>query len=110
MPPPVTVTVPLRAVVPVLAVVFTAKLPLLLPLVGVVLSQLWSSLTVQLTFEVTVTFVDVAPAPTDSDEEPSVRLLEPPHRLSTSGASFSPLLTPAAFCAMHFDVAGGYTV
>jgi hypothetical protein len=39
-PPPVTVTVPLRAVVPVFAVTLTVKLPLLVPLVGDAVSQL----------------------------------------------------------------------
>ena len=38
-PPPVTVTVPVRLVVPVFAVALTVKLPLLLPLVGEALSQ-----------------------------------------------------------------------
>jgi hypothetical protein len=38
-PPPVTVTVPLRLVVPVLAVALTVKLPLPEPLVGDALSQ-----------------------------------------------------------------------
>ena len=40
MPPPLTVTVPLRLVVPVFAVALTVKLPLPEPLVGEALSQL----------------------------------------------------------------------
>ena len=55
MPPPVTVTVPLRLAVPVFAVALTVKLPLLVPLAGETLSQLWLSVTVQLTFAVTDT-------------------------------------------------------
>jgi hypothetical protein len=39
IPPPLTVTVPERLVVPVLAVALTVKLPLLAPLVGEALSQ-----------------------------------------------------------------------
>jgi hypothetical protein len=39
MPPPVTVTVPLRLAVPVFAVALTVKLPLPEPLVADVLSQ-----------------------------------------------------------------------
>ena len=54
-PPPVTVTVPVRAAVPVLAVALTVKLPLLVPLVGETVIQVWLSVTVQLTFAVTAT-------------------------------------------------------
>ena len=62
MPPPVTVTVPVRAAVPVFAVALTAKLPLLLPEAGEALSQLWLSVIVQLTFAVTDTDDDEATA------------------------------------------------
>ena len=66
-PPPVTVTVPLRAAVPVFAVALTVKLPLLVPLVGEAVSQLWLSVTVQLTFAVTVTGDDEAPDANERD-------------------------------------------
>ena len=61
-PPPVTVTVPVRLVVPVFAVALTRKLPLLLPEATEIVSQLWLSVTVQPTFEVTVTVDDDAAA------------------------------------------------
>jgi hypothetical protein len=54
-PPPVTLPCPRGLVLPVFAVALTVKLPLLLPLVGEALSQVWSSVTVQLTFAVTLT-------------------------------------------------------
>src|SRR5262249_11999671 len=103
-PPPLTETVPLRLAVPVFAVALMEKLPLLLPLAGDSLSQLWSSVAVQLTWAVPGTACDAAPAPSDADDGEMVRLL-PPHWLSTSGASFSPLPAPAAASAMHFEVA-----
>ena len=67
MPPPVTVTVPLRLAVPVLAVALTVKLPLLEPLVGETVSQDWLSVTVQLTFAVTDTAADEALDANDSE-------------------------------------------
>ena len=74
-PPPVTVTVPVRLVLPVFAVALTVKLPLLLPLVGEALSQVWSSVTVQLTFAVTLTADEDAAEASDSAVCDSVRLL-----------------------------------
>ena len=54
MPPPVTVTVPVRAVVAVFAVVaFTVIVALLEPEAGETVIQVWSSLTVHDTFDVT---------------------------------------------------------
>ena len=74
-PPPVTVTVPARLVLPVFAVALTVKLPLLLPLVGEALSQVWSSVTVQLTFAVTLTADEAAAEANDNEVCDSVRLL-----------------------------------
>ena len=45
MPPPFTVTVAVRSVLPVLAVTFTVTVPPLLPLFGLTVHQLWSLLT-----------------------------------------------------------------
>src|SRR5688572_2492506 len=104
------VTVPLRLEVPVFAVALTATLPLLAPLVGVALSQLWSSVTVQLTFAVMATGCEEAAAPKVMAEGETVRLLVPPQLPSTSTASRSPLPEPAAFSAMHFDTSGAYVV
>src|SRR6185295_15114432 len=55
MPPPVTVTAPVRAAAAVFAVTATASVPLLLPEAGVTVIQVWLSVVVQLTFAVTVT-------------------------------------------------------
>ncbi len=74
-PPPVTVTVPVRAAVPVLAVTLTETLPLLLPLTGEAVIHVWLSVTVQLTFAVTATGDDEAPEANDSAVGETVRLL-----------------------------------
>ena len=74
-PPPVTVTVPVRLAVPVFAVALTVKLPLLVPLVGEAVSQVWSSVTVQLTFAVTLTADEDAAEANDSAVCDNVRLL-----------------------------------
>ena len=74
-PPPVTVTVPVRAAVPVFAVALTVKLPLLLPLVAEAVIHVWLSVTVQLTFAVTVTGDDEAADANDSVVGDTVRLL-----------------------------------
>jgi hypothetical protein len=75
IPPPLTFTVPLRLAVPVFAVALTVKLPLLVPEVGETLSQVWSSLTVQLTFEVTAIGDEDAEEASDSEVGAIVRLL-----------------------------------
>ena len=53
--------------VPVFAVTLTASVPLLAPLPGVTLIQVWLSVTDQLTFAVTDTFMDAVAAPNDSE-------------------------------------------
>src|SRR5688572_21962342 len=110
MPLPEMVTVPLRTEVPVFAVALTATLPLLAPLPGEVVIQLWSSVTVQLTLAVTATGCEDAAAPSDIDVGETVRLLVPPQLPRTSAASLRPLPAPAAFNAMHFDTSGAYVV
>ena len=77
-PPPDTVTTPLRLAVPVFAVALTAKLPLFEPLAGDTEIQLWSSVTVQPPFEVTVTVDEEAVAANDSDVGAIVSCWLPP--------------------------------
>jgi hypothetical protein len=92
-PPPATVTVPVRFVVPVLAVALTVMLPLLVPEVGEALSQVWSSVTVQLTFAVTATGADEAAAASESVVGDTVRLLvDPPNTLATTEVARMPLV------------------
>src|SRR5688572_25885537 len=67
IPPPLTVTLPVRAAVPVFAVALIVKLLLLVPPVGETLSQLWLSLAVQLTFAVTDTGAVDAAAASDTE-------------------------------------------
>src|SRR5687767_3536355 len=111
MPPPVTDTVPLRLDVPVFAVALTVTLPLLAPDAGERVSQLWLALTVQFTFAVTAIAAEEGTALNDSEVGETVRLLPPPpHMLSTSVASLSPLPEPAAFSAMQRETSGAYVV
>ena len=76
--PPETVTVPVRDVLPVFAVTVTATLPLFEPLPGLTLIQLWLSVAVQLTLEVTVRLLVPAPAPTFKIGGLTDKLLLPP--------------------------------
>ena len=74
-PPPETVTVPLRAVVAVLAVAETVSVPLLVPLAGVTVIHVWLSVAVQLTLEVTETVELPAPEATESAVGETVSVL-----------------------------------
>src|SRR5262245_22711709 len=106
-PPPLTVTVPLRLVVPVFEVTLTVKLPLLVPLVGAALIQLWSSVTVHATFAVTPTPEEEAVAPNDSEVGETERFVVPPPQvLSTSAASRRPFPEPAVLRAIHLETSG----